>query len=266
MDYSIKKYPRTPHLEGSRLQKGDEDISRIPFDSIRGRHLVVEEKIDGANVGLSFDDSGKLFLQSRGHYLAGGAREAHYDLYKQWASVHSAKLYDVLGSRYVVYGEWMYAKHKLFYDALPHYFIEFDVFDRERGVFLDTPSRQDLLSPLPICSVPILKQGTFDKKDDITSLITSSCYTTPNCLDKLKQHCTEHGLDVDDVMSTTDTAPMMEGVYIKIEENGCVTDRLKYVRADYVQHANVDTQEWLKKTIVPNQLAVPFDSIFDNKN
>ena len=28
---SLKKYPRTPHLEGSRLQPGDEDLSRVQF-------------------------------------------------------------------------------------------------------------------------------------------------------------------------------------------------------------------------------------------
>ena len=32
--YIIRKYPRTPHLEGSRLQPGDEDLSQIPFDAI----------------------------------------------------------------------------------------------------------------------------------------------------------------------------------------------------------------------------------------
>ncbi len=46
---TILKYPRTPHLEGSRLQPGDEDLSQIRFSEIAGRHLVVEEKCDGAN-------------------------------------------------------------------------------------------------------------------------------------------------------------------------------------------------------------------------
>ena len=27
----LKKYPRTPHLEGSRLQPGDENLSQAPF-------------------------------------------------------------------------------------------------------------------------------------------------------------------------------------------------------------------------------------------
>ena len=72
IDYRIIKYPRTPHIEGSRLQPGDEDLSQVPFSAIAGKHLVVEEKIDGANSAISFDPQGNLLLQSRGHYLTGG--------------------------------------------------------------------------------------------------------------------------------------------------------------------------------------------------
>ena len=41
------KYPRTQHIEGSRLQKGDEDLDGVRFRDLKGQHLVVEEKIDG---------------------------------------------------------------------------------------------------------------------------------------------------------------------------------------------------------------------------
>jgi len=37
----IRKYPRTQHIEGSRLQAGDEDLASVPFRELRGRHLVV---------------------------------------------------------------------------------------------------------------------------------------------------------------------------------------------------------------------------------
>ncbi len=56
----IHKYPRTPHLEGSRLQPGDEDLDAAPFAKICGRHVVVEEKLDGANAAVSFAPDGTL--------------------------------------------------------------------------------------------------------------------------------------------------------------------------------------------------------------
>ena len=62
MNFLIKKYPRTPHLEGSRLQPGDEDLSQVRFSEIAGRHLVIEEKCDGANSAISFSEDGELFL------------------------------------------------------------------------------------------------------------------------------------------------------------------------------------------------------------
>ena len=80
MDYRIIKYPRTQHLQGSRLQEGDEDLSQVPFEDIFGKNIVIEEKIDGANSAVSFDGEGNLLLQSRGHYLDGGFRERHYNL------------------------------------------------------------------------------------------------------------------------------------------------------------------------------------------
>src|SRR5919204_4474294 len=110
----LHKYPRTLHLEGSRLQPGDEDLETVPFAELAGRFVVVEEKLDGANAGLSFDADGRLRLQSRGHFLTGGARERHFTLFKQWAHTHAARLRQALGSRYLLYGEWLYAQHTIF--------------------------------------------------------------------------------------------------------------------------------------------------------
>ena len=76
------KYPRTPHLKGSKLQPGDEDLSQIFPSKILGKYIVIEEKVDGANTAISFDENGELLLQNRGHYLTGGFRERHYNLFK----------------------------------------------------------------------------------------------------------------------------------------------------------------------------------------
>ena len=140
----MRKYPRTHHIEGSRRQVGDEDLDSVPFGALAGRHLVIEEKVDGANAGISFDGAGNLRLQSRGHFLTGGPRERHFALFKSWAARHQGRLYAAIGDRYVLYGEWVYAKHTVFYDALPHDFLEFDVLDTTTDRFLGTPERRVL--------------------------------------------------------------------------------------------------------------------------
>ncbi len=258
----IKKYPRTPHLEGSRLQPGDEDLNQVPFSDIAGRHLVVEEKCDGANSAVSFDRNGTLLLQSRGHYLTGGWRERHYNLFKQWASVHRDALCEVFGSRYIMYGEWMYAKHTVYYDALPHYFLEFDVLDRETGRFLDTPSRHALLNPLPIVSVPVLAEGEFQDKETLLALLGPSNYITGAHTQHLREDARQLGLDEERQCRETDSSNTMEGLYLKVEEDGQVVDRLKFVRASFTQTVDASQTHWLDRPIVPNRLCRPMGDLF----
>ena len=82
----IYKYPRTRHIEGSKIQIGDEDLKNVRFDEIKGKFVVLEEKVDGANTGISFDENGNLLLQSRGHFLNGGYGERQFALFKTWAN------------------------------------------------------------------------------------------------------------------------------------------------------------------------------------
>ena len=262
MDYSIRKYPRTPHLEGSRLQAGDEGISRIPFCEIAGQPIVVEEKCDGANCGVSFDGDGALLLQSRGHYLTGGYSERHYALFKQWANVHRDAFYRVLGARYILYGEWLYAKHTVYYNDLPHYFLEFDVFDRTYGQFLDTASRRALLSPLPVRSAPVLAQGTFSTLSELKGFLGPSRYIREPHLNSLRQYCAEAGLDAEKYCAETDSSNLMEGLYVKVEADGIVCRRMKFVRASYLQGIAEDDTAWLQRTIVPNLLRCPVEALF----
>ncbi len=258
----IKKYPRTPHLEGSRLQPGDEALSQVPFSDIAGRHIVAEEKCDGANSAVSFDRDGTLLLQSRGHYLTGGWRERHYDLFKRWASVHQEAFYGVLGSRYIMYGEWMYAKHTVYYDALPHYFLEFDVLDRETGRFLDTRTRHALLAPLPVVSVPVLAVGEFQDKSVLLALLRPSRYITGAHIEHLREDARLLSLDPDRQCRETDASDTMEGLYIKVEEGGQVADRLKFVRPSFTQAVDASQTHWLDRPIIPNRLSRPVEDLF----
>ncbi len=250
----IRKYPRTTHILDSGLQQGDEDLKSAGFKEIAGRYLVVEEKIDGANAAISFDENGRLLLQSRGHYLTGGPRERHFDLFKSWANGLKDQLWPVLGARYIIYGEWTYAKHTIFYDALPHYFLEFDVLDRERDRFLSTSARQELLSDLPISSVPILHSGSVERPSELTQLIRPSLYKTA----KWRVHLTvaakisPHNPEL--VMRQTDRSDLMEGLYIKVEED-VVVDRFKYVRRDFLSTVIDSESHWLSRPILPNRLA-----------
>lgn len=262
METNILKYPRTKHIEGSRLQKGDEDLKQIPFSIIKNKYIVIEEKVDGANCAISFNNNGELLLQSRGHYLTGGYRERHFNFLKQWATIHKDKFYEVLGSRYIMYGEWLYAKHSVYYDKLPHYFLEFDIFDRERKVFLDTESRKSLLKDLPVYSVPVLATGKFNNMNDILKYLSNSNYISNKHIENLRLESEKLNLDPDRQVRETDNSQTMEGIYIKVEENGIVTDRMKYVRYSFLQTVEESQTHWLDRPIIPNKLDKDINDLF----
>ena len=258
MIMTLMKYPRTRHVEGSRLQAGDVADDK-PLAELRGRSLVVEEKVDGANCGVSFDAHGGLLLQSRGHYLTGGGRERHFDLFKTWAHTHAHRFRSVLADRHVMYGEWLYAKHTVFYDRLPHYFLEFDVLDRQTGHFLSTEARRDLLFGLPVMPVPVVHVGPVDTADALAALVRSSLFRSPDWRDALWRAAAASGSRPDHVERQTDDSDLAEGLYLKVEAAGVVRDRFKFVRGDFLQTIEAADGHWLDRPILPNGLAPGID-------
>ncbi len=251
----LLKYPRTRHILDSRLQPGDEDLAAAGFEEIAGRHIVVEEKVDGANAALSFGASGRLLLQSRGHYLTGGYRERHFDAFKAWAGGLAHVLWPVLGARYVVYGEWLYAKHTIFYDALPHYFLEFDVLDRYSGRFLATEQRRALLNGLPIWSVPVLHAGLLANGEALRQLVGRSNFKSEAWWQALMAAAAAGPHRAETVIRQTDPSDQMEGLYIKVEEGGDVLARFKFVRHDFLAVVLDSESHWQSRPILPNRLA-----------
>jgi hypothetical protein len=252
----IFKYPRTPHITGSGVQKGDEDLDTVSLSEFAGRFLVVEEKMDGANCAVSFASDGRLQLQSRGHYLTGGEREKQFHLFKTWAYRYTLELWEVLQDRYIMYGEWLYAKHTVFYTDLPHYFMEFDILDKVSSQFLSTARRQELLQQLPfVVSVKVLREGPVQSMQELTSLIGPSHFIKQDQKARLRELCTTRGLDYERVLQETDTSGLMEGLYLKVEEEGVVSERYKYVRGGFLQAIVESESHWLDRPLLPNGLA-----------
>jgi hypothetical protein len=209
----ILKYPRTAHLEGSRLQKGDEGYGQAPYSALAGRYIVVEEKIDGANSGVSFTSGAELLLQSRGHYLVGGGRERQFNLFKHWAAAHESRLLECLEDRYVMYGEFMHKLHSVFYDALPHLFCEFDVWDRSRECFLSTDARERLFAGVPVLGVPVLYAGIAPKRQsDLVAMLRPSLAKTPKWRESFERIVAREELDMARAWSHADKSDLAEGL------------------------------------------------------
>jgi hypothetical protein len=244
------KFPKTP-----RVSKG------IPQEWMK-LQAVIMEKVDGANSAISFDNSkialpaisltdSRLVLQSRGHFLTGGARERLFERMWPWAYERLADLRDLLGDRYILFGEWVYAKNRIWYDALPDYFLAFDMWDKEEECFL---SSELWLPKLPgsIHSVAVLYKGRLDKAGAIGSYIGPSKYKTSDWHQNLKDVLdTPDGLHYSD--TETEWTNLMEGVYVKVEDDGKVVGRLKLPRSEF-EKVRTDDSKWGRRPLLPNQL------------
>lgn len=272
---TITKYPRTVHLAGSRLQSGDSVQGQVSIKTLlsSGCSLVWEEKLDGANVGISFQD-GVMYLQCRGHYLQGGARERQFDLFKRWASAHEEELYLIIGDRYVMYGEWLYARHSSFYDALPHFFMEFDILDRETGEFLSTPERHAMLAGSTVVSVPVLPTerwidaetggivpGTSEVRTDadVRRLVRNSIYKTAQWEATLAAAATLAGVAPDAALGEGHRSRLAEGVYLKVEKAGLTVARYKWIHPSFTQAIVDDGVHWAQRPLIVNRLSQGVD-------
>ena len=54
----------------------------------------------------------------------------------------------------------------------------------------------------------------------------------------------------------------MEGLYIKVEEGGRITARMKFVRASFLQCILESETHWLDRPIIPNRLAGEVSGMF----
>lgn len=254
------KYPSTHHIEGSNLQPGDDDSGCVPFSHICNRPVVLEEKMDGSNCAISFSPQGKIRFQSRGHYLTGGERERHFDALKQFGYAMHYLLQPILTTRYILYGEWMFAKHTIYYDRLPHYFMEFDILDRESGNFLDTEARERLLAPVrpQVVSVRVLYAGLLPSYEAMLGYLGPSAFVHDD-ENAYRSHfrvaCQEARSRIDIEEPRTDLTRVMEGLYIKVEEGGIVSERYKWVRPNFLQCILASNSHWQSRPIVKNGCA-----------
>ena len=153
------KYPRTPHLFGSKGTDDDKHLNEAESNEfIADESLIVEEKIDGTNVGIHFTSDGEMVLQCRGHLITKGMHP-QYDLFKQWTAVKRFVIEGHLEDRFILFGEWVYARHSVRYRQLPHYFFEFDIYDKVEDTFLSLERRMELLEGTGIVTVPVVHQG-----------------------------------------------------------------------------------------------------------
>jgi hypothetical protein len=226
VDAPFHKFPHTPHLLwlGPGASREDKVLSPADAEAFLAEEVVIEEKIDGANLGISLASDGRLRPQSRGNYLAPGKSHAQWNLLWPWLAERRVALEEGLRGGLILFGEWCYAKHSVPYDALPDWLLAFDIFETHSGHFWSADRRNQWLQGRDIVPMPEITRGRFSLK------------RVPSLLDN----------------SRVGHVPM-EGIYLRHERAGWLDARAKVVSGAFKQQIE---EHWTRHALVPNHLAL----------
>lgn len=226
---SFFRYPRTVHITGSEVVDDDESVSPAELLAFAGKNykLILQEKVDGANVSVHFEQEWEPIIQKRSG-LIGTGEKTQYDVFRTWVYERLDDLFSLLGTDLVMYGEWMWTQHAIVYDALPSFFIAFDLYSKSTKAFLSSAQVTERLrgkvETVPVlhsAAWPLSKGQTLDGL--IKKLLTTSRFGTQTA----------------------------EGIYIRIEDEEKVIYRSKYRRRSFTSgrtdFGKVDRRNTLKK-------------------
>lgn len=225
MDGDFFRFPHTPHLAwlGLGVPRDDKVLSSAEAKALLACEVVVEEKLDGANLGLSLAPDGSLRAQNRGQYLT-EPHAGQFNRLPAWLAQHGDALRSVLTPNIIVFGEWCAARHSLDYVALPDWFLLFDVYDRQEGRFWCSTRRNALAASVGLATVPQVAHGRHTIAS-LQKLVTTSSSRY------------RHG--------------PLEGVIIRRESAQWCESRAKLVRADFTQA--IETH-WRRRAIEWNRM------------
>ena len=155
------RFPHTPPIDwlGEGMPRDDKVLTEAEVAALLARPIRVEEKLDGANLGISLRASGELRAQNLGQYLL-EPFAGQFSRLNSWLGQHQYALCDTLQNDWILFGEWCAARHSLDYDNLPDWFVVFDVYDRSEQKFWSCQRRDALAAQLGLAVVPTLYQGT----------------------------------------------------------------------------------------------------------
>ena len=187
----VFKFPRTKHLfnaggtgvsrDDLLMDPGEEDAFYTPVrrsgKQNKGKPtsqtlVSIEEKVDGANLGISLGEDLQIRVQNRSHFV-NSQTHRQFSTLDSWLSEHSGEIYELLDSgNNILFGEWLYAKHSIHYTKLPGYFMAFDLYSLKEGKFYSWRERNRRLGDTTIPVVRQITETTLSGRDGVSSIST----------------------------------------------------------------------------------------------
>lgn len=225
------RFPHTSHI--AWLAKGaprdDKVLSPAEAQALLSAPVLVEEKLDGANLGFSLDAHDCVQAQNRGQFLQApyaGQFARLPDWLAQAGDRVELALLGMADAPVILFGEWCAARHSLDYNKLPDWFVLFDVYDKTQARFWSAKRRNALAETYGFATVPSLYQG-LATLDQLKTMLKE----TPS---RYRSGC-------------------LEGVVIRHDSNDWSEARAKLVRPDFTQAIE---EHWSRRRVEWNRLAV----------
>jgi len=144
------KYLRTMHLPWSPGTTSDDKIMH-DITPLLGKTVVITEKMDGENTNMYSDRIHARSIDSKDH-------DSRHWVKGLWGSIKNE-----IPDGWRICGENLYAKHSLYYEELPTYFMVFSIWN-ERNECLSWNDTVDVCRMLNLAVVPVIGVMTFDEK------------------------------------------------------------------------------------------------------
>jgi hypothetical protein len=136
--------------------------------------VVVEEKVDGANVTLWLEgDRVRCALRAGVEAMD---RAGQLGPLRAWVAGHDGPLREVLGSVTAMYAEWMLLSHTVVYDRLPSYLVVLDLWRVEDG-FVPVDDRDAMCRAPDLVTPPVVWRGTPGTVERVERLFGPSSWS-----------------------------------------------------------------------------------------
>jgi len=153
----MSKYGRTYHLPWSPGTTSDDRISKS-VESLLGIDIVVTEKLDGENCGMT---DGGVYARSHATFTTSAwSREVR--------ALHKQKIENALGEGVYLFGENMEGVHSIEYSDLTSYFYIFGV--RDNGLWISWDKVEEYAYLLDLPAVPVLFRGKIETEKELREL------------------------------------------------------------------------------------------------
>lgn len=151
-----KNYGHIPHLPGSRRGPGDhtchEGQARIATLKMRDKNdeVIVQEKLDGSNVGVA-RIADTIYPLGRSGYLAASSPYEQHRHFSNWVYANYERFLAVLRDGERLVGEWLMQAHGTRYQLQHEPFVAFDLMIEDERMpydeFIQRIAASDFVSP-----------------------------------------------------------------------------------------------------------------------